>query len=89
MAHSSEIWPLCDNASSFSLCDNPPSFHFTLCSEMEYDQQVIEGNQLLAYQGLLNNCKDIGITEAELQEAKAPLKLSNRRLEEIDYERMR
>ena len=56
---------------------------------MEYDQQVIERNQRLAYQGVLDNCNDVGITEAELQEAQAPLKPSNRRLEPIDYERMR
>ena len=44
-----------------------------LCSEMEYDQRVIEMNQELAYQGVLDNCKDVGITEAELQEAQASL----------------
>ena len=56
---------------------------------MEYDQQVIERNQRLAYQGVLDNCNDVGITEAELQEAQAPLKPSNRQPEPIDYERMR
>ena len=89
MAHSSETWSLYDDAPSFSLCDNPPSFHLILCSEMEYDQQVIERNQRLAYQGGLDNCNDITITEAELQEAQAPLKPSNRRPEVINYERMR
>ena len=34
---------------------------------MEYDQQVIERNQQLAYQGILANCKDVGITKVELQ----------------------
>ena len=89
MAHSSEIWSLCDDAPSFSLCDNAPSFHLTLCSEMEYDQQVIGRNQRLAYQGILDIYKDVGNTEAELQEAQMPLKPSTRRLEMIDYERMR
>ena len=66
MAHSSELWSFGDNAPFLSLCDNAPSFHLTLYSEMEYDQQVIERNQRLAYQGVLDNYKDIGITEAEL-----------------------
>ena len=63
MAHSSELWSLCDNALPFQV--NPM---LSLRSEMEYDQQVIERNQRLAYQGLLDNCKDVGITETELQE---------------------
>ena len=69
MAHSSEVWSLCDNATPLSLCDTAPSFHLTLRSEMEYDQQVIERNQRLVYQGKLDNYKDVGITETELQEA--------------------
>ena len=89
MAHSSDIWSLCDDVPSLSLCDNAPSFHLTLCSEMEYNQQVIERNQRLAYQGILDNYKDVGITEAELQKAQIPLKPSNRRPEMMDYERMR
>ena len=63
MAHSSKSWSLCDNAPPFQV-----NSMLCLRSAMEYDQQVIERNQLLAYQGLLNNCKDVGITEAELQE---------------------
>ena len=50
---------------------------------------MIERNQQLAYQGLLDNCKDVGITEAELQEAQAPLKPNIRRPEMEDWERMR
>ena len=49
----------------------------------------MEKNQRLAYQGLLDNCNDVGITEAELQEAQAPLKPSIRRPEIEDWERMR
>ena len=56
---------------------------------MEYDQQVMEKNQRLAYQGLLDNCNDVGITKAELQEAQAPLKPSIRRPKMEDWERMR
>ena len=89
MANSSIVWSLCDNDPPLSLCDNPPSFHLTFGSKMEYDQQVIERNQQLAYQGVLDNCKDVGITEAELQEAQVPLKSSNRRPEIMDYERMK
>ena len=50
---------------------------------------MIERNQRLAYQGMLDNCEDVGITEAELHEAQAPLKPTIRRPEPIDYERMR
>ena len=84
MAHSSELWSLCDNAPSFQ--DNPM---LCLCSKMEYDQFVIEMNQQLAYQGVLDNCKDVAITEAELQEAQASLKPSIRRPEMKDWERKR
>ena len=58
MAHSSELWSLCDNGPSFQA---NPMLH--LRSEMKYDQHVIEMNQGLAYQGVLDNCKDVGITE--------------------------
>ena len=76
MTNSSESWYLCDDA---SLLQGLPIL--SLCSEMEYDQQVMERNQRLAYQGLLDNCNDVGITKAELQEAQAPLKPSIRRPE--------
>ena len=56
---------------------------------MEYNQQAIERNQRLAYQGVLDNYNDVGITEAELQEAQAPFQPSNREPEMIDYERIR
>ena len=59
MAHSSKLWSLCDNAPSFQ--DNP-----MLHSELEYDQHVIGTNQPLAYQGVLDNYKDVEITKAEL-----------------------
>ena len=72
MAHFSELWSLCDNTPSFQ--GNP-----MLRSWIKYDQHVIETNQRLAYQGVLDNCKDVGTTEAELQEAQAPLKPSIRR----------
>ena len=75
MINSSESWSLCDG-------DPPLQGHPILSfrsekeynSEMDYDCQKMERNQLLAYQGLLDNCNDVGITEAELQEAQAPLK---------------
>ena len=84
MANFSESWSLCNNAS-------PLQVHpmLRLRSEMEYDRQVMKRNQRLAYQGLLDNCNDVGITEAELQEAQAPLKPSIRRLEMEDWGRMR
>ena len=56
---------------------------------MEFDQQVIEKNCRLAYQGLLDNYKDVGVTEAEVQAAQAPLKQGTRRPDVTDWERMR
>ena len=50
---------------------------------------MIEMNQRLAYQGVLDNCKDVGITEAELQQAQAPLNPSIRRPELEDWEKKR
>ena len=84
MFHSSELWFLCDNAPSFQ--DNPM---LCLRSEIKYDQCVIETNQRLAYQGVSNNCKDVGITKTELQEAQAPLNPSIRRPEMEGWERKR
>ena len=84
MANSSESWSLCDNAP-------PLQVHpmLSLRSKMEYDRQMIERNQQLAYQGLLNNCSDVRIIKAELQEAQALLKPSIRQPEMEDWERMR
>ena len=79
MAHFIKLWSLCDNAPPFQA--NPM---LRLRSEMEYDQHVIERNQRLAYQGVLDNCIDVGITEAELQQAQAPLNPSIRRPEMED-----
>ena len=56
---------------------------------MDFDQQVMERNYRLAYQGLLDNCDDVGITEAEVQAAQAPLKQGIRRPAVEDWERMR
>ena len=84
MANSSELWSLCDNAPPFQV--NPM---LCLRSEMEYGQKIIERKQRLAYQGLLDKCKDVGITEVELQEAQVLLKPSIRRPEMEDWERMR
>ena len=93
MAYSGELWSLCDNAPPLQanpmLSLRSEMEYDQLRSEMKYDQQMIEMNQRLAYQGLLNNCKDVGITETELQEAQAPLKPSIRRPAMEDWERMR
>ena len=75
MAHSSELWSLCDNTPPFQV--NPK---LCLRSEMEYDKHVIERNQQLVYQGVLDNA----ITEAELQQAQAPLNPSIRRPKMVD-----
>ena len=82
MAHSSKLWSLCDNAPSFQ--DNS-----MLRFEMEYNQHVIKTNQRLAYQGVLDNCKDVGITKTKLQKAQAPLNPSIRQPKMKDWERKR
>ena len=79
IAHFSELWSHCDSASSFQA--NPM---LCLRSEIEYNQHMIERNQQLSYQGVLDNCKDVGITEAELQQAQTPLNQSIRRPEMED-----
>ena len=56
---------------------------------MYFDPQVMEQNCRLAYQGLLDNCADVHITEAEVQAARAPLKQGISRPEAQDWERMR
>ena len=71
MANSTELWSLCDSTPPFE--DNP-----MLHSELEYNQQIIKTNQQLAFQGVLDNCHNVGITESELQEAQAPLNPSIR-----------
>ena len=38
-------------------------------SDFLYDQYVIDQNKRLAYQGMLDNCEDVGITEVELHQA--------------------
>ena len=50
---------------------------------------MIEIYQQLAYQGVLDNCKNVEITEAELQEAQATLNPSIRQSEMEDWERKR
>ena len=75
MANATQSWSLCDGAP-------PLPTHPILSlgsdkqykSEMEFDQQVIKQNCRLTYQGLLDNCEVVGITEAEVQAAQAPLK---------------
>ena len=57
--------------------------------ERDFDQQIIERNCCLAYQGLLDNCEDVGITEAVLQEAQAPLLQGIGRPEPQEWDRMR
>ena len=90
MTNSSESWSLCDNTPSLQ---GHPIFSLRseteFRSEIEYDQQVMERNQRLAYQGLLDNCNDVGITEAKLQEAQAPLKKGTRQPGMEDWKRMR
>ena len=90
MANATQSWSLCDG-------DPPLPTHLILSlgydkqykSEMEFDQQVIEQNCRLAYQGLLDNCKDDEVTEAKVQAAQLPLKQETRKPDATDWERMR
>ena len=84
MAHFSKLWSICVNAPSFQ-----DFFLLRLCFEMEYDQRMIEINQQLIYQGVLVNCMDVVITEAELQETQAPLNPSVRRPGMEDWKKKR
>ena len=90
MANSTESWSLCDGAPPMQ---GHPIITFgsdaQYDSEMEFDRQIIEQNNRLAYQGLLDNCEDVGITKAELQEAQAPLSQGIGRPEQQEWERMR
>ena len=90
MANSTESWSLCDGA--------PPLQGYPILSlgsekqynsEMDFNRQVMERNCRLAYQGLLDNCDDVGVTEAEVQAARAPLKQGISRPAPEDWERMR
>ena len=49
----------------------------------------MERNVRLAYQGLLDNCNDVGITKAELHATQVPLKQGTRRPAVKDWERIR
>ena len=90
MANSSESRSLCDNAPPLQghpILSLRSEMEFP--SEMENDQQVMKRNQRLAYQGLLDNCNDVGITEVELQEAQATLKKETGQPGVKDWKRMR
>ena len=56
---------------------------------MDFDRQIIERNNRLAYQGFLDNCEDVGIIEAELQEAQASLLQGIGRPAQQEWERTR
>ena len=65
IANSTESWSLCDGAPP--LQDHPIlnlGSENKYNSEMDHDRQVMERNVRLAYQGLLDKCNDVGITEA-------------------------
>ena len=82
MAYSTDVWSLCDNTPLFK--DSP-----MLKSKLEYNQCLLKVNQYMVYQGVLDNCHDVGITEIDLQEAQAPRKQIIRRPAQDDWERQR
>ena len=90
MANTIQLWSLCDGA--------PPLQGYPILSlgsdkqynsEMEFNRQMMEQNCRLAYQGLLDNYEDVGVTEAKVQAAQAPLKKETRSPDATDWERMR
>ena len=90
MANATQSWSLCDGAPP--LQDHPIlslGSDKQYDSEMDYDRQVMDRNCCMAYQGLLDNCEDVGITEAEVQAARAPLKQGISRPAPEGWERMR
>ena len=90
MANSTEWWSLCDDAPPLQ---GHPILSFAsdmqYKSEIDFDRQVLDRNCRLAYQGLLDTCADLHITEAEVQAARAPLRQGVSRPEAQDWERMR
>ena len=60
-----------------------------IISKLTYNQQLLEVNQRMAYQAVLDNDHDLGITETDLHEAQAPLKTSIRGPAQDDWERQR
>ena len=64
LAHSTDIW---------TLCDIPPDLPDNIV-----DDQILEDNQRMAYQGMLDRCSDLNVFETDIEEAQAPLKPSIR-----------
>ena len=64
LAHSTNIW---------TLCDIPPDLTDSIA-----DDQLLEDNQRMAYQGMLDRCSDINVFELDIEEAQLPLKPSIR-----------
>ena len=70
MANATQSWSLCDGTLPLQThpilsLDSDRQYQ----SEMEFDKQIINQNCRFAYQGLLDNCEDVEITEAEVQAA--------------------
>ena len=53
LAHSTDVWTLCDIPTDIPP-DIPPD-----CHDSTADDQILEDNQRMAYQGMLDRCSDL------------------------------
>ena len=79
LAHSTDVWTLCDIPP-----DIPPDLKDSIA-----DVQLLEDNQRLAYQGMLDRCSDFNVFETDIEEAQVPLKPSIQPPASDDWERER
>ena len=71
LAHSTDTWSLCNNVRSFK--DN-----LMIKSDYKFDEWLLEDNRQMAHQGMLDECNDYQVYEADLEQAQEPLKPSIR-----------
>ena len=57
--------------------------------DTDFNQWLLEENRRMAYQGMLDECSDYNVFEAEIEDAQAPLKPSIHLPAVEDWERMR
>ena len=68
LAHSTDVWSLCDSA--------PPFINIPyVATDMKFDS-LLEDRRHMVYQGELDNCADVGISTTDLEAGQAPIKSS-------------
>ena len=83
LAHSTDVWTLCDIPPDVPI-DIPPDLHDSFA-----DDQVLEDNQRMAYQGMLDRCSDLNVFETDIELAQKALKPSICPPASDDWERKR